>query len=802
MFKSVINKLLMVLYFVVGALILEFITFHFLNLGTMPEYFFIDLSIILIIGLIVYCIPNFTAQYVIYTIILLVQTILIYLNYTLYVIYGDLFSFDMLNLAREAAAAVTSNFVYFRIICQLILVFFAIMVVGLFLLKTCRKDKIKIRQHYSIFNLIILLSVQFFSVGYYTHARTYINQMSDLTDESYIESDAFLMNTSFLKSTSYTKFGSYGYMLNLFFNSLDIINDAHINATIDYFKKGNIYDNSAVFGVDKNEDYNNVIVIMMESLEWFPFTNGDIKSQNEDGEYVYDVQKVLNNFSYEFTPNIYSILYGDDYLTDQDNANRANDAMIFENFFAKSKTNISEGYGILGNYPVGQSLSSFAGDNYDRALNAFGYSLPSMLKANGFYTSYVHSNRGAFYSRSETHKNLGFDNVVFKDTLLDENGNRIYKGDDLLWDDWASEGDFARNAIDQLVPTTEDNSPFFTFYLNVSTHGAYTADDNVNDNDALRYYDYVKFGEQNCQLVKTKGNVSEENKFFYDEDGNKITDVATLQSVYPNANYFWERKDLSDLSAEEKYTTFYSNILKYYGDYNEATQEFEENGTTEGVVYLECGVLGLDDAIGVIIDALKQKNQYDNTTLVLYSDHFCYYGGLANQIKGFKGGDTLSIGLNTIPMIISSPGLKAKGAQSSLDFSANTRFSSAYDVIPTVLDMLGIPFNENYYLGHSIFRPADYTYVIDAETGLARDVAYGEEGRDMVVYYSNTGGLFSRDCYTIDLKTFYTPTGEVLNDEHLIELFKSEATNLLIKINYIHILNTHHLFERIEAEKL
>ena len=95
MIKSVFNKLLILVYFVVGALILEFVTFHVLNFGVAPSYFVADLAIIFIIALLVYAIPNFVAQYVIYTIILLVQTVFIYVNYSLYNIFGDLSIFQL-----------------------------------------------------------------------------------------------------------------------------------------------------------------------------------------------------------------------------------------------------------------------------------------------------------------------------------------------------------------------------------------------------------------------------------------------------------------------------------------------------------------------------------------------------------------------------------------------------------------------------------------------------------------------------------------------------------------------------------
>ena len=43
-----------------------------------------------------------------------------------------------------------------------------------------------------------------------------------------------------------------------------------------------------------------------------------------------------------------------------ENNNKDNDAILMKNFFAKSKTNMSEGQGIIGNYPIALPLSDVA----------------------------------------------------------------------------------------------------------------------------------------------------------------------------------------------------------------------------------------------------------------------------------------------------------------------------------------------------------------------------------------------------------------------------------------------------------
>ncbi len=733
--RGVFCKVLFILYFILGAYIIEAITFGILNLGFMPEYFLYNFSIILFIAIVIFAIPNYKAQYIISTIILGIQSIFAYVNYSLYMIYGDLFSFEAMQLVREAIAAGNSSFVFFSVVFQLVAVFLVIAALGLVLLRWADKKKFSPKQHYSLYSVVILVSVLCLSISGYFINRSYISSIADIWSNNYESSDSFLLDTDYLKFGSYKKFGTYGYFANLIVHLFPGDDNKVATATQQFFNTGSIYDgriydettgeyrSNGVFGVDKG---NNVIIIMMESLEWFAFGDG-----------TYD--KDVNNLSYELTPNVYSLIYGEDYLVDTNNDNKSNDSTIFKNFFAKSKTNISEGYGIMGNYPVGKSLTDVTKYDKNTHLQTYGYSLPYALQRLGYTTSYVHSHDINFYNRKVTHGSLGFDNVIGKGEVKDSEGNYIYTGDKLKFNHWAKEGEFAHNAMEYIVPDSYETNPFFTFYLNVSSHGAYVESKNIYDEDAIKYYDYVKYGADDCKLV----------------DGNYVLDDTKLED-------------------ELTYTSWYQNILDNYDETNP--------DLCEKWVYYMCGVVGLDDAIGEIVNKLKTTTYadgtplYDKTTMVLYSDHYCYMDKLSHGVKGFDEEEFSSIELNTIPMIISSPGLKSLDA----DYRINDRFTSAYDVIPTIFDLLGVKFNENFYLGHSIFRPADYVYTINGEK------------RDMVVYYSNTGGIFSRDLYTYDMLEYVKQNQEV--DNTIIEIFKAEMNTILRKLNYLNLLNNYHLY--------
>lgn len=769
MIKTIFNKVLMLLYFVVGALVLELVTFHILGLNGLPKYFWYNFAVIFFISIVVYAIPNYTAQYVVYSIILLIQGVFAYLNYSLHVVYHDLFTMEMLNLTGELGTAMNSSFVYLTVILQLAGVLLSIIVLGAILLKYCRKQKINVKEHFSVFNVITLVSCSCFSISYYVHKRNTINEFAMESTESYVESDAFLLNSNFMKTASYSKFGTYGYFTNLIFNKFGNYNKIYINSALKYFKSGNIYDgkysayNSATGEYEQvenkmygkaNSDYDpndsttskeNVIVIMMESLEWFGFGDG-----NYDREF--------NNLSDELTPNIYGLI----------NQDRS---MIAKNFFAKSKTNYSEAIGLIGHYPKGWSLSDIAGKNFNSELNTLGYSLPNTLRNNGYTTSYIHSNVLSFYHRGDTHYNLGFDNVYGKDSIVKnkETGEK-YAGEDLKWENWEAEGDFARNAIDYIIPydpERSDNKPFFSFYLTVSTHGGY--DYNEKEVDCVRFRDVVMYGKENCQEQ-------------IEEHAGKNIKVWRLKPEfysmvrYDETNHIYVKIDENDTRLN--YTEWYDNMRSNYSGDSELVSD---------LFNYQCAVCGLDEAIGVIVDKLNEYNIMDNTTLLLYSDHYAYYKFMSNRIKHKDLSDVSDIELNTIPMILSSNCLKdyhkTDREKTYLEYD---RFCSAYDIIPTVLDMLGIEYNQNMYVGESLFMPSDYIYQIDGKT------------RDMLVYCSITDGLFSRDVYTYDMTNFKKQNYNA--DDKVIEVFKSKAYQVLAKLNYLQILDVYDLYNQIYSE--
>jgi arylsulfatase A-like enzyme len=105
------------------------------------------------------------------------------------------------------------------------------------------------------------------------------------------------------------------------------------------------------------------------------------------------------------------------------------------------------------------------------------------------------------------------------------------------------------------------------------------------------------------------------------------------------------------------------------------------------------GIAEEDAAIGVVLNRLRELNLYDNTLIVITSDHGDTFGehGLADHFLGFVYQELVHI-----PFLIKYPGQRAPGSSDDL--------VSQVDVLPTVLELLGDKAHAGIQ-GRSLLRP-------------------------------------------------------------------------------------------------
>ena len=125
----------------------------------------------------------------------------------------------------------------------------------------------------------------------------------------------------------------------------------------------------------------------------------------------------------------------------------------------------------------------------------------------------------------------------------------------------------------------------------------------------------------------------------------------------------------------------------------------------------------LDKALAYLIDQLEQAGKMDNTLIVLFADHhpletpiktLSEYGGQeADRLDGLNEDRT--------PLIFYSPSLKPE----KLD-----RINSTFDILPTVLNLIGIPFEPRIYVGTDYFDPASKLVIFPNGTWITDDGSY------------------------------------------------------------------------------
>lgn len=163
------------------------------------------------------------------------------------------------------------------------------------------------------------------------------------------------------------------------------------------------------------------------------------------------------------------------------------------------------------------------------------------------------------------------------------------------------------------------------------------------------------------------------NKTFYNkifkQQGNFVNYIITYSPHTP----FTTEKEVGKILAEEKYGK--GNIPKL------SEEDCAKMAASE-----------TDNMVGLLIQALKDNGLYDNTVIVAYADHYLYTLDDKSILDKYK--ETSNNLINHTPFFIWSSDL---GQLTSI-----SKVNMHMDILPTVLNLFGIDYNSNNYIGHDI----------------------------------------------------------------------------------------------------
>lgn len=575
----------------------------------------------------------------IYSIIVsLLYSLLVFINLALYTASDDIFSLRYIFLFKTATGVFTSSYIPWKILG--IFAIYYLSIAGLYVLgfKITKNKSSNLLYHPQLISVTMLFLLIFTRVGLLSALEKNYSSIEIYDGMNGTQIISFQSQTQ--KKNCLRNYGLLTYEIG------------EINQIISPVESKYIDDNKGEISFCNEYKFPkyNVITIMVETGCSF----------------------LINE---ELTPNIYNL---------------STDSLNFINSISKNKTNVSEFIGITGS---GTDINSVMSGKLKNK-----YSLPNILKKEGYLTQFFHDNDKGFYNREIEMYNLGFDKCYFANDVNPEVIEDIYK-----WNgSYPLDSEFIELVIDDMIPNKSDK-PFYSFYTTFSMHGPY-------DRNGKNYQKFIDLG-----YYKKLEEAKENNK--------------------------WE------------------NICS--DDSEEIQKQIE---------YLQCAMMDFDYTLGRIIERLKDTNQYDNTIIAIYGDHDAYYksnnyGALKEYV--YDTTNYYDPKQYSIITMISNPELARAYRNYSIacdNIITFGDFVSPYIIVPTILDILGIEYQQNNYFGTSIFRT----------TSIYDNIFYSHE---LGIYLSHNLSASSLGVYGYDNDT---------TDEEK-KLFEEALVFVIQKIYYFDI---------------
>lgn len=356
---------------------------------------------------------------------------------------------------------------------------------------------------------------------------------------------------------------------------------------------------------------NNLIMMMVESFDWYPLT-------------WYGAETTAKIY-----PNITKLMCG---------------SVVFNQFYAREKTDTSENNAILGSNPTGKYM------NYDFGTNEYPYALPNMFKREYSDASVnaFHQNNNTFYNRNVSHLSLGFDKFYGIEAMKDFGVENTFDEYDWGKGERTKDSETMKHMAKEMFPTDKQ---FFSYYLTFSMHGYYV--------------ERVGFGD-----------------FTYvDDDGEEYE--GGYYGYFDALNVFPE----SDVKKANYLRTYAAAVLDFDRALGYMFDYLEENNLIDNttiVVYSDHNTY-----YNNLSYYAKGINETYNSELYRIPA-MIYDNDLYSAYKNAYGDDCLDYCIGN-------------DNNDNYKFVTLNKFTTTIDLIPTVLDLFGITGWKNLYMGNSVF---------------------------------------------------------------------------------------------------
>jgi len=180
--------------------------------------------------------------------------------------------------------------------------------------------------------------------------------------------------------------------------------------------------------------------------------------------------------------------------------------------------------------------------------------------------------------------------------------------------------------------------------------------------------------------------------------GNGLTDTGE----WPQSDYDMMKETIPMFINEDQFHVYYMTVSGHsYWYWGSNAQSKKNRDLVSGLPYNAyvqgylASQIELDKALAYLLDELEKAGKLDKTLIVMSGDHYPYNMGMeyiTSMNEGVK--IELEFDLYRSPLIIYNPNIKPETITKSI---------SSLDLLPTINNLLGIPYDSRILMGTDIF---------------------------------------------------------------------------------------------------
>lgn len=547
--RSFIQKNLTVILFFIFSILIEMIAVYSIEKSPFLSHPWIWLGALITVCGIMIMVKKERAKIIIGLVFMILQSIICMIMAVLYEMAGQYFDFGMLNL-RNDAFGILENIPMDFVTFYTAFFFCAIFIVTTF--RRARRMSMAAntddseQKNQSSENkkrlltgaIIALIGITLNAVAVYQtnkNRSSFYDGLKNSTDRSV-----------------YSSYGINGNLINEFAGGL-VFTDKEIlpDNRIEDFIYSEVSDPTEYFGISKD---NNVVVILVESLEWFGMLKNDILPNAlplTDEQYA------------ELFPNLTAFY---------------NNGIVMTDFHSKEKTDISETMSILGSYPTRGYI------NYDYYEQNMPQTIPNILRSlygDDIVINSFHNGRKNFYNRAVAHETYGFSHFYYAEEMYNMSDKLLSEGltDTEIMHDYMNEGE--RNLDSEMIALCKnimfpENERFFTYITSITMHGMYYDRNNLkaHKEKLLSIYTDRIGSEEEALLINYLTTVMEFDKalgLIMDDLRDKNLLDHTTVLLFGDHNCYYQElsnyvKDIYDYDTKMDYSDLYLVPLMIYDE--------------------------------------------------------------------------------------------------------------------------------------------------------------------------------------------------------------------------------------------